>query len=186
MTPDGPAQVVVSVGTDHHRFDRLVDWADRWAASHPDVAVLVQHGTSPAPRHAHAVPMLGYDELVAAMGEASVVVAHGGPATTMDARSVGHRPIVVPRRADEGEHVDNHQVTFTRWMADRHIVWLADDEATVHALIDAAIADPTQVRISPAGSAPVGTLEAFDQAAAPLLAQRAGRRSLQRRRRAGR
>ena len=27
-----------------------------------------------------------------------VVIAQGGPATIMDARSVGHRPIVVPRR----------------------------------------------------------------------------------------
>ncbi len=175
------AQVLVTVGTDHHRFDRLVQWADRWAAAHPDVDVLVQCGTTAAPKYAQSVPMLGYDEMVSAMSQASVVVAHGGPATTMDARSVGHRPIVVPRSADHGEHVDNHQVTFTRWMADREIVWLGNDEAEVHALIDSALADPTQVRISPTGGAAPATLAAFDDLMRPLLAERAGQRSRQRR-----
>ena len=49
--------------------------------------------------------MLGYDELVSAMAEADVVIAQGGPATIMDARSVGHRPIVVPRRGHLDEVV---------------------------------------------------------------------------------
>ncbi len=38
-------RVLVTVGTDHHRFDRLIGWVDRWAAAHPEARVLVQHGT---------------------------------------------------------------------------------------------------------------------------------------------
>ena len=83
--------VLVTVGTDHHRFDRLIGWVDRWAADHPEVDLVVQHGTAAAPSHGRAVAMLGYDELVESMSTAAVVVAQGGPATIMDARSVGKR-----------------------------------------------------------------------------------------------
>lgn len=172
--PVGPADVVVTVGTDHHRFDRLIGWVDRWAAEHPDVAVLVQHGTATAPEHAASVVMLGYDDLVAAMRAASVVVAQGGPATIMDARSVGHRPVVVPRIGRLDEVVDDHQITFARWMDRRELVWLAEDEPTLCRHLDAALADPNRVRIAPDGAASNETIEAFRTAVAPLLLRRAG------------
>ena len=73
---DAP-RVVVSVGTDHHRFDRLIDWIDRWCDDHPDVAVLVQRGTSRAPRTARSFEMLDYDTLTEAMASADAVVVQG-------------------------------------------------------------------------------------------------------------
>lgn len=167
---------MATVGTDHHRFDRLVGWVDAWAAAHPDVTVLVQHGTAAPPRHARGVAMLGYDDLVAAMATASVVVAQGGPATIMDSRSVGQRPVVVPRRAQHREVVDDHQVTFARWMADRNLVWLADDEFNLHRLLDESLADPTLVRIAPESNASADTIEAFRREVDPLLAGWAERR----------
>lgn len=168
------AQVVVTVGTDHHRFDRLIGWVDAWAADHPDIAVLAQHGTATAPTHAQAVVMLGYDDLVATMAAAEVVVAQGGPATIMDARSVGHRPIVVPRRASLDEVVDDHQVSFARWMAGRELIWLAEGEADLRSQLDDALDDPARVRMAPDGGAASATVEAFAALAAPLLARGAG------------
>jgi len=43
--------VFVTVGTDHHPFDRLCAWADAWvsAARHPEIPWFVQSGTSRAP-----------------------------------------------------------------------------------------------------------------------------------------
>ena len=47
--------VVVSVGTDHHPFDRLVEWVDRWAGEHPDVSglgmALITTDVAPAKRN---------------------------------------------------------------------------------------------------------------------------------------
>jgi len=170
------ADVVATVGTDHHRFDRLVGWVDAWAAAHPDVVVLVQHGTATPPRHARGVVMLGYDDLVAAMASAAVVVAQGGPATIMDARSVGHRPVVVPRRAHLQEVVDDHQVTFARWMAGRDLIWMADDERQLHLLLDQSLADPPRVRIPAESGAAPTTIEAFRREVDPLLVGWAERR----------
>lgn len=170
------AQVFVTVGTDHHRFDRLVRWVDAWAARNPQVEVLVQRGTSTAPEHARSTEMIGYDDLVATMAGASAVVAQGGPGGIMDARSVGLRPIVVPRRASLGEHVDDHQVRFTRWMADRDLVTLAESEDELAALLDRALADPQAFRVPPDAGAVDATIATFSQLVDPLLATRQPRR----------
>jgi UDP-N-acetylglucosamine transferase subunit ALG13 len=175
VSADGP-RVLLTVGTDHHRFDRLVGWVDAWAAAHPEARVLAQHGTAAAPDHGRAVTMLGYDELVAEMAAADVVVAQGGPATIMDARSVGHRPIVVPRVARFDEVVDDHQVAFCEWMAAKELVWLATEEAELHELIDAALADPARVRIPPERGAAAETIAAFRAVVDPLAERRAGSR----------
>lgn len=168
MSGAGP-RVVVTVGTDHHPFTRLVGWADSWAASHPEVTVLVQRGVTPATVHAESVEMVPYDALVAAMAGADAVVAQGGPAAIMDARSVGHRPIVVPRRGTLGEHVDDHQVTFTAWMAERGLIHLAGDEDELGRLLDVAIADPTALRIDPDAGASTATVATFRRVVDPLL-----------------
>ncbi len=108
--------VVVSVGTDHHPFDRLVGWClalaeEGWARW------FVQHGTSawPAslPASASGLPMVDADTLGRLMAEAGCVVTHAGPGLLMDARRHGHVPIVVPRDPAFGEHVDGHQLRFS-------------------------------------------------------------------------
>lgn len=173
--------VLVTVGTDHHRFDRLIGWIDAWGDDHPEVDLLVQHGTATAPRNGEAVAMLGYDELVAAMRTAAVVVAQGGPATIMDARSVGQRPIVVPRRAAHHEVVDDHQVAFTAWMAGKDLIWAAEDEQDLRRELDAALADPTRVQIPPDDGAAPETIAAYAAVVDPLIATHRARRRRRRR-----
>jgi UDP-N-acetylglucosamine transferase subunit ALG13 len=173
-------EVVVTVGTDHHPFPRLVGWIHRWASEHPDLHVLLQLGTTtpPAPLPSvHAVALLPHRELVDAMAGADVVVAQGGPGGIMDARSVGRQPVAVPRRGDLGEHVDDHQVRFTAWMADRGLVRLADDEGALFAELDAGLADPSRLRIPPDGGAIDDTITAFRAVVDPLLATRRSRRT---------
>jgi UDP-N-acetylglucosamine transferase subunit ALG13 len=139
--------VFVSVGTDHHPFERLVRWADAWAAAHPERRVLVQRGTAPPATVADAPAYLPFEELRAGMAGATVVVSHGGPATIMDARASGHLPIVVPRQPGQGEHVDDHQVRFARWMQLRGQVVVAETEDDLHALLDEALAAPDRFRV---------------------------------------
>jgi len=171
--------VVVTVGTDHHPFPRLVGWIHRWAETHPDVSVLLQLGTTEPPPplpSVHAVALLPHQELVAAMAEADVVVAQGGPGGIMDARSVGRQPVAVPRRGDLGEHVDDHQVRFTAWMAERGLVNRATDEASLLAELEAGLAHPERLRIPPDGGAIDHTITAFRAVVEPLLVARRRRR----------
>jgi UDP-N-acetylglucosamine transferase subunit ALG13 len=131
--------VLVSVGTDHHPFDRLLRWVDGWLGAQTDgeVTCLVQYGASHPPRRARGLAYLDHADLSQVMGGAHVVVCHGGPSTIAEARRNGHRPIVVPRNPRLGEHVDDHQERFSRRLADAGMVRLATSrEDLVHALDD--------------------------------------------------
>lgn len=116
------ATVLALVGTDHHQFNRLIDWLDEAAVRNPDVRFVVQHGASRAPLVAHGRDYLPYDDVLRLVEEAAVVVCHGGPGTIMDARGVGHVPICVPRDPGLGEHVDGHQQRFAAVMNDEGMV----------------------------------------------------------------
>ncbi|MEJ7584573.1 MAG: glycosyltransferase [Acidimicrobiales bacterium] len=142
--PSGAAvTVLVSLGTDHHRFDRLVDWVDHWVAAHPGRArCMAQVGTSKPSATGVTHALLSPADLAAEMAAANAVVCHGGPGTIMDARRAGVEPIVVPRSGRLGEHVDDHQERFARWMA-AHDRLVATDETDLHRLLDRALTTAT-------------------------------------------
>lgn len=117
-----PRSISVLVGTDHHEFSRLVDWADGWAAEHPQDKVTVQFGHSRAPASAEGHSFMSPAALAELMATSDIVVAHGGPATISGARAAGHIPLVLPRDPALGEHVDDHQQRFASWSAQRSLV----------------------------------------------------------------
>lgn len=134
----GSARVLVLVGTDHHRFDRLVEWIDRWAAE-TGADVIVQYGTSRPPRVATGEPYLDWDKVQAELATVDVVVSHGGPATIAEARKAGHLPIVVPRDPGRDEHVDSHQQQFSRRLGAAGLLALAETEPELRAALAAAV-----------------------------------------------
>jgi UDP-N-acetylglucosamine transferase subunit ALG13 len=144
--------LLVTVGTDHHRFDRLVRWVDDWlvaaGGAGAPLRCLMQTGTSAPPSSGAAdwQPYLEFDALQAALRNAAAVVCHGGPGTILGARHLGAVPIVVPRRHQLGEHVDDHQVAFSRRLAAGGGVYLAESQADLHALLDRVTVDPAAFR----------------------------------------
>jgi UDP-N-acetylglucosamine transferase subunit ALG13 len=151
--------LLVTVGTDHHPFDRLVRWADGWLAAHPGrLRCLMQTGTSAPPAgEAGWQAYLEFDALQAAMAGAVAVVCHGGPGTILGARHMGAVPIVVPRQHRLGEHVDDHQVAFSRRLAaEGGGIHLAETEADLHRLLDRVTGDPAAFRAGSAGRTPAG------------------------------
>ncbi len=163
--------VFVSVGTDHHPFDRLVRWADSWL---PDgVRCVVQHGTSAPPRRAEGVAYLDHGALTALLGEAAVVISHGGPTTITESRRHGLRPIVVPRSPELGEHVDDHQQRFCARMAAKGLISVAADEESFAALTDRALAAPGEFAVSTDGGDVAASVARFGDLVAGLLDRRA-------------
>lgn len=148
VADDRPLHLVVTLGTDHHPFARLVDWVDGWAADHPEVLCIVQHGTAPAPRHAEGHAMLDPADIPGLMGRARIVVGHAGPGTLLDARTSGRLPVLVPRLARLGEVVDDHQVAFGRWMDTRGMALCVDSEPGLRTHLDAALADPAPYAVA--------------------------------------
>ena len=170
--------VFVTVGTDHHPFDRLCGWADAWVAGgrHPEVPWFVQSGTSQPPQAAPARDYIRYDEMCDYMLRAVAVVCHGGPATIMDARKLGRVPIVVPRNADLGEHVDNHQQRFAKKMAALGEIHLAHTQDEVFELVEKAIADPSAFAVSSDGAEIAAAVAKFEELVDGLVGRKKARR----------
>ncbi len=147
--PAGAASVLVSVGTDHHPFDRLVDWVERWAWDNPAVQVWMQRGTSRPPVDVPSEEVLSHAELCGRMAAADGIIVQGGPGGIIDSLRAGRLPVVVPRRADLGEHVDDHQVAFARHLASQNEVLLAESETELRFVLDAVANDPTHLHIAP-------------------------------------
>jgi UDP-N-acetylglucosamine transferase subunit ALG13 len=166
--------VVVTVGTDHHRFDRLVRWMDHWySRQSAEVRIVAQTGTARQSRVFECQPYLAPAELDEAFGAATAVVSHGGPATIMGVRSQGLMPIVVARDSRLDEHVDDHQQRFARWLAARGEIALATTEAELCGRLDAAIADPTAYRLTATdGDSTARTVERFGVLVDELLERR--------------
>lgn len=101
-------RVVVTLGTIRYPFERL---ARRLAEILPaDAEVLWQTGsTDVGGMGLTATADLPSAELEAAMAEADLVVAHAGVGSALSALEAGRQPLLVPRRAEHGEHVDDHQ-----------------------------------------------------------------------------
>jgi UDP-N-acetylglucosamine transferase subunit ALG13 len=169
----------VTVGTDVHPFARIVEWIDRWhEGPGAGARVVVQHGTSPAPANRagsmESFASLPYSDMRRNMSEAAVVVCHGGPGTIMEARRLGAEPIVVPRRHDLGEHVDNHQMHFARKLAANDGLRLAEDYAAFAEMLTAGVQDPTLFRIPPRPALGPGVTK-FGEALAELGPRRRSR-----------
>jgi len=137
--------VVVVLGTDHHPFERLVRWADRWATRHPEHRVVVQHGHTRGPSTAEGVDFLDPQALSALLEQSDVAVTHGGPGTIMVARTEGRLPQVLARNPRLGEHVDGHQMRFARWAQDKGLVDIAPEVADLDRLVACQLRSPTRV-----------------------------------------
>jgi UDP-N-acetylglucosamine transferase subunit ALG13 len=154
--------IFVTVGTDHHRFDRLMTWVESWVPpAGASVEILVQHGFSRTPVHLPARFSLDVSELQSALRSADVIVTQGGPGGIMDARRVGIRPICVARSASLGEAVDDHQKAFTRHVASLGEVVLVASESELHLALDAGALDPNMYRIDPVPATSAETIAAF-------------------------
>jgi len=168
--PEAPF-VFVTVGTDHHPFDRLVSWVDDWSAR-TGVACFVQTGTSQLAALAPGADYLPYPTMVDAMSEAAAVVCHGGPATIMLARQCGRVPLVVPRDPERGEHVDGHQIRFSRWMADKGQIVATPDLGELEDQLALALSDGAALRIDDNGDETAAAVALFSKLVNGLMESR--------------
>lgn len=113
--------IFVTVGTHEQQFDRLVCKVDELRKIHViKEDVFIQTGYSIyEPQSCKWSEMLPYDRMKEYIANARIVITHGGPASFIAPLRIGKIPVVVPRRKEFGEHVNNHQVEFVKMVAER-------------------------------------------------------------------
>jgi UDP-N-acetylglucosamine--N-acetylmuramyl-(pentapeptide) pyrophosphoryl-undecaprenol N-acetylglucosamine transferase len=131
-----PSLILLSLGTHQQPFPRALDLVEPLARSGEDL--LIQHGST-APRlemlNAVWVEFMPYDEVVHVMAKADSVICHAGVGTIMTALQAGHLPVVIPRLARHGEHVDDHQLDIASRFADRGLVRCVTTETDLAPLL---------------------------------------------------
>lgn len=137
-------RVVVSLGTsESYGFRRLVE---RLVEVIPaGVEVLWQTGsTDVSGLGIEARPRVPAAELFAAMADSEVVIAHAGTGSALAALQAGRFPVLVPRRPEFDEHVDDHQLQIAGMLSKRGLAATAEVDGVSLDLLRAAAA--TRVR----------------------------------------
>ena len=131
--------IFVTVGTDHHPFDRLVRDVDGLKAMGViSEDVFIQTGSSDyLPDHCSFEKLLPFDSLMKKIATARIVITHGGPGSIMPVIYAQKIPVVMPRRKQYGEVVDDHQMDFAKRLQDQNMIILVESSEDLHnAIID--------------------------------------------------
>lgn len=113
--------IFVTVGTHEQQFNRLIKAVDELVSDGTiREPVFIQTGYSDyVPSHCSHSQFVSSRRMKEMMAESDVVVTHGGPSSFIEAMAVGKWPVVVPRRTEFDEHVNDHQESFVHFVAER-------------------------------------------------------------------
>ncbi len=113
--------IFVTLGTHEQPFNRLIEYIDNLKRDGLITEeVVIQTGYSTyEPKHCTWRGLYSYQQMIKFVDEARIIISHGGPSSFIGALQIGKTPIIVPRRHEFNEHVNNHQVTFSKMMGER-------------------------------------------------------------------
>lgn len=110
--------IFVTVGTHEQQFNRVIEYIDNLKL---EEEVFIQTGYSTyVPSNCKYASMISASDMDRFCEEARIVITHGGPGSIMKPLLLGKKPIVVPRQAKFGEHVNDHQVLFSKRLAEEN------------------------------------------------------------------
>ncbi|MBO9450817.1 glycosyltransferase family 28 protein [Tropicibacter sp. R16_0] len=128
--------IFATVGT-QLPFRRMLHALDDWAGSNPGVPVLAQTGDGQcAFHHMETVEQLGQREFRQRFKAAKLIVAHAGMGTILSAAELGKPIVLMPRRAEFGEHRNDHQLDTAQEMMRLSNVTVANDAEALHETLD--------------------------------------------------
>lgn len=132
--------IFITVGTHEQPFDRLLRCIDKMVVNGLiNEKIICQKGyTNYEPQYYNAGKLISYDCMRENIEKARIVVTHGGPSSFIETLSVGKIPIVVPRKKEFGEHVNDHQLDFSRQIKKRmnNIIVAETEEEIIDAIVN--------------------------------------------------
>lgn len=107
--------IFLSVGTHEQPFNRLVEKVDILKKEDKiKENIIMQVGYSTyLPRFCTYSRFFEYDKMLSYMRKSRINIVHGGPSSIIMSLQEKKVPIVVPRKKEFNEHINNHQVEFT-------------------------------------------------------------------------
>ena len=153
--------IFVAVGT-QLPFDRLIGAVDKWAASRGRNDVHAQIASGVAPSHVSYDRHLTPQEFDRHVADCELLVAHAGTGSIFTALKFQRPLIVMPRRADLGEHRNEHQMATAKHFATITNVRVAMDENELASALDQLDSIASGLVVSPWGSGElIGAVKRF-------------------------
>lgn len=125
------------VGTQRFPFDRMFELIDEaMEAGIIQEDVVAQSGyTEYKPRNFSVIPFLTQEEMNDYVERSRCVITHAGVGSITNCLERGKPVIVIPRRKEQGEHVDDHQLEISKVFQDRGYVAVAESREELQQLI---------------------------------------------------
>lgn len=140
--------IFVAVGT-QLPFDRLIQAVDAWAGASSGRKVFAQIAAgSFTPRNIEWARNLPAEEFQAQLTRCQLLVAHAGIGSILSALELGKPVIVLPRRAELGEHRNDHQLATAKRFGARGLVRVAQNETELCQFLDQFETPATMTRIT--------------------------------------
>lgn len=132
--------IFVTVGTHEQQFNRLIqniDYLVKEKKINDEVFIQIGYSTY-IPKYCNYKKVIGYSEMESLMSRSDVIITHGGPASIFFAQKFNKKPIVLPRRVEFDEHVDNHQVKFCEKIQEHNNIYYLKNLDDLHYFIKQA------------------------------------------------
>jgi len=119
-------RIFITLGSQKFQFNRLLKAVDELCEKEiiKSQNVFAQVGYSDyIPKNYKYENFLDRDKYGMEMGNADIVITHGGTGAIIGAVKLGKKVIAVPRLAKYGEHVDDHQLQLIKQFDDLNLIY---------------------------------------------------------------
>jgi len=121
--------IFVAVGTQKFQLNRLLKAVDELVEQgvlKEEVFAQVGHSDY-QPRNYAYKDFLSRDDFQSCISRCDLLITHSGVATIIAGLKLGKRVVVVPRLAEFGEHVDDHQIQIAKSFSEQNLLLMCED-----------------------------------------------------------
>ena len=131
--------IFVTVGTSPYKFTRLFDLIKVLARKMPHTEFIIQSGQFGYEMDIHpnirTTNYFSFHKMKDLIKNADFVICHSGMGSILLSLMNKKKPLVIPRLKCYGEHVNDHQVTISKYLASRELVYLLDEYPSLEAAV---------------------------------------------------
>jgi len=129
--------IFIITGTEAFPFNRLIEEVDRLKKEKQIVDdVYIQLGSCTyIPEYCTWDKWLSFNTMCENIIKSDIVIAHAGAGSTLLCLELGKQPIIVTRQKCYNEHLDDHQVPFSKMMEKLEYALVAYDVGEINSCI---------------------------------------------------
>jgi UDP-N-acetylglucosamine transferase subunit ALG13 len=127
--------IFAAVGT-VHGFERLVQMVDEWSATTEERVVAQIGSTRYEPKHCTWFRFASPSEMREHIDGSRAVITHAGVGMILEVLESRRTMLLVPRMADRGEHIDDHQQELAGFLAREGLGYVVESAADISGALE--------------------------------------------------